>query len=71
MKKQLYQDQVNASKDYINQFGLIRVAIFNAVEASLRHLQTDYIDLFQIHCFDPTCADRSDRVRAARPISLW
>ncbi|MCJ1274425.1 hypothetical protein MMC21_002221 [Puttea exsequens] len=40
--------------DYINQRGLSRQAIFSAVNASLRRLDTDYIDLFQIHRFDKT-----------------
>ncbi|KAI0880671.1 Aldo/keto reductase [Annulohypoxylon maeteangense] len=42
------------SKDYVNQGGLSRAAIFNAVEASLTRLGTNYIDLYQIHRFDPT-----------------
>jgi aryl-alcohol dehydrogenase-like predicted oxidoreductase len=33
--------------------GLSRQAIFNSVDASLRRLGVDYIDLFQIHRFDP------------------
>jgi 1-deoxyxylulose-5-phosphate synthase len=33
--------------------GLSRKAILNEVDASLRRLQTDYIDLYQIHRFDP------------------
>ncbi|KAI1655447.1 Aldo/keto reductase [Daldinia decipiens] len=45
---------LSQSKDYVNQGGLSRAAIFNAVEASLRRLGTSYIDLFQIHRFDPT-----------------
>lgn len=39
-------------KDYVNQGGLSRAAIFNAVEASLARLDTPYIDLLQIHRFD-------------------
>lgn len=34
--------------------GLSREAIFNAVEASLERLKTSYIDLFQVHRYDPT-----------------
>lgn len=41
------------SKDYVNQFGLSRTAIFSALEASLKRLETDYIDFFWIHRFDP------------------
>lgn len=37
-----------------NDEGLSRVHIFNAVEASLRRLGTDYIDLYQTHFFDDT-----------------
>jgi aryl-alcohol dehydrogenase-like predicted oxidoreductase len=33
--------------------GLSRKAILNEVDASLRRLGTDYIDLYQIHRFDP------------------
>ncbi|KAG6873154.1 hypothetical protein C0995_002312 [Termitomyces sp. Mi166 len=40
-------------RDYVNQSGLSRAAIFNAVEASLQRLKLTYIDLLQIHRFDP------------------
>lgn len=46
-------DIVKKTKDYVNVGGLSRVAIFNAVNNSLRRLGTDYIDLLQIHRFDP------------------
>jgi aryl-alcohol dehydrogenase-like predicted oxidoreductase len=43
---------IDDSADYVNQRGLSRAGIFNAVEASLRRLETPYIDLLQIHRFD-------------------
>jgi len=36
-----------------NRMGLSRKRIFDSVDASLRRLGTDYIDLYQIHRFDP------------------
>ncbi|KAI0382974.1 aldo/keto reductase [Hypomontagnella monticulosa] len=48
----MYNDAVAASKDYVNQYGLSRAAIFNAVNQSLKRLDTDYIDVLQIHRFD-------------------
>ncbi|KAF8647253.1 hypothetical protein AX16_006821 [Volvariella volvacea WC 439] len=39
-------------RDYVNQGGLSRAAIFNAVEASLKRLNTSYIDVLQIHRYD-------------------
>lgn len=44
--------EMNETKEYVNQWGLSRAAIFNAVEASLKRLDMEYIDLLQIHRFD-------------------
>ncbi|KAL1724959.1 NADP-dependent oxidoreductase domain-containing protein [Schizophyllum commune] len=46
--------QLAGSKQYLNQNGLSRAAIFNAVEGSLKRLNTSYIDLYQIHRADPS-----------------
>ena len=55
-----------------NDRGLSRKHILDAVEASLRRLRTDYIDLYQAHRPDPTrrstrrCARFDDLVRAGK-----
>jgi 1-deoxyxylulose-5-phosphate synthase len=65
-----------------NQRGLSRKHIFHAIDESLRRLQTDYVDLYQIHRFDPstpveeTLAALDDVVRAGKALyvgasSMW
>ena len=49
----MYGQKIAESKDYVNRGGLSRTAIFEAVNASLKRLGTDYMDLLQIHRFDP------------------
>jgi aryl-alcohol dehydrogenase-like predicted oxidoreductase len=45
--------ELNEQPRYVNQGGLSRAAIFNAVDASLARLETPYLDLLQIHRYDP------------------
>lgn len=49
-----FMPDLNNLPEYVNQSGLSRAAIFNAVYASLARLDTPYIDLLQIHRFDPS-----------------
>ncbi|KAG2139228.1 NADP-dependent oxidoreductase domain-containing protein [Suillus clintonianus] len=49
-----YRPGLEQLPEYVNQSGLSRAAIFNAVDASLARLETPYIDLLQIHRFDPS-----------------
>jgi aryl-alcohol dehydrogenase-like predicted oxidoreductase len=55
-----------------NQAGLSRAHILSAIEASLRRLGTDYVDLYQIHRWDPntpieeTMEALNDVVRAGK-----
>ncbi|KAB8142730.1 aldo/keto reductase [Chloroflexia bacterium SDU3-3] len=55
-----------------NDTGLSRKHIMDSIDASLRRLQTDYVDLYQIHRFDPdtpmeeTMEALNDLVRAGK-----
>ncbi|EJT79115.1 hypothetical protein GGTG_04204 [Gaeumannomyces tritici R3-111a-1] len=71
-----------AALEYQNQAGLSRAAIFNQVDASLRRLDTSYIDLLQIHRYDPAVAPeetmraledlvRGGKVRYIGASSMW
>ena len=49
-----------------NDRGLSRKHILAAIDASLRRLGTDYVDLYQIHRWDHETPDRGDHGGAAR-----
>src|SRR5271168_5514644 len=62
----------NSMGDDPNQRGLSRKHIMHAIDDSLRRLGTDYVDLYQIHRFDPqtpmaeTLEALNDVVRAGK-----
>jgi len=66
----------NPMGDDPNQRGLSRKHIFHSIDDSLRRLQTDYIDLYQIHRFDrstpmeETMEALNDLVRAGKVLYL-
>jgi 1-deoxyxylulose-5-phosphate synthase len=76
------EDYVLATKVYNpmgpgpNQSGLSRKHIMEGIDASLRRLKTDYVDLFQIHRFDPatpieeTIEALNDVVKAGKALYL-
>ncbi|KAL3420602.1 aldo/keto reductase [Phlyctema vagabunda] len=77
-----FPNEIKNSKDYVNQNGLSRQAIFAAVDASLKRLDTPYIDLLQIHRFDKVTPIeetmealhdlvRSGKVRYIGASSMW
>jgi aryl-alcohol dehydrogenase-like predicted oxidoreductase len=60
--------------EYVNAGGLSRKHIMEGIDASLRRLQMDYVDLYQIHRFDPqtpmeeTLEALNDVVRAGKAL---
>ncbi|MBP2675263.1 MAG: oxidoreductase, aldo/keto reductase family, partial [Deltaproteobacteria bacterium] len=59
-----------------NQRGLSRKHILHSIEDSLRRLKTDYVDLYQIHRFDPgtpveeTLEALTDVVRSGKALHI-
>ncbi|KAL4805137.1 oxidoreductase [Aspergillus unguis] len=51
--------------ELVNQMGLSRKHIFQAVEASLKRLGTEYIDVLQLHRVDETVRDNPEEVMKA------
>jgi aryl-alcohol dehydrogenase-like predicted oxidoreductase len=50
--KTMTMPELGNTRDFVNQGGLSRTAIFNQVDASLRRLGTSYVDVLQIHALD-------------------
>ena len=46
-------DDEKDNAGYVNQYGLSRKHIFESIDASLKRLDLPYVDLLQIHRFDP------------------
>jgi Aldo/keto reductase family len=55
------QDWIEQEAGYVNGNGLSRKHIFDSVDASLRRLNLDYIDLLQIHRYVSVSLCRSCR----------
>jgi len=78
LKHQKRDDFVIATKvrfpmgDGPNEYGLSRKHILAGVDASLKRLQTDYVDLYQVHRWDPetpleeTLSTLNDLVKAGK-----
>ena len=56
--------------DAPNDVGLTRHHILNGVDASLRRLGTDFIDLYQVHCWD-TATPLEETLRALDDCVRW
>ncbi|KAF4150892.1 hypothetical protein CNMCM8927_009110 [Aspergillus lentulus] len=75
-------DDEKDNAGYVNQYGLSRKHIFESIDASLRRLDLPYVDLLQIHRFDPRTpvketmealhdVVKSGRVRYIGASSMW
>ncbi|KAJ9196504.1 hypothetical protein DTO164E3_6304 [Paecilomyces variotii] len=75
-------DDEKDNAGYVNQYGLSRKHIFESIEASLQRLDLPYVDLLQIHRFDPRTAVKetmealhdivkSGKVRYLGASSMW
>ncbi|KAI9472120.1 MAG: NADP-dependent oxidoreductase domain-containing protein [Benjaminiella poitrasii] len=68
---------IDNDEKMVNRYGLSRKHIFDAVEASLKRLGVDYIDLYTIHRTDPntpmeeTMEALNDLVRAVPCLPTW
>ena len=66
----------NPMSDGVNDRGLSRKHIMSAIDASLKRLGVDYVDLYQIHRFDPstpveeTVEALNDVVRAGKALYI-
>jgi aryl-alcohol dehydrogenase-like predicted oxidoreductase len=65
-----FRPELKDHRDYVNQGGLSRTAIFNQVDDCLARLGTDYIDILMIHMtddetpFEETMCALNDLVRS-------
>lgn len=57
-----------ATSDKPNSVGLTRKHIRHSVEGSLRRLKTDYIDILQVHAWDPPITDLSETLSALQAL---
>lgn len=56
--------------DKPNEIGLSRHHILNSCDASLKRLRTDYIDLYQVHIWDPV-TPLEETLRALEDLVRW